>query len=289
MAIEIKSNRNDIRWPVGVRLPVMLTFEHQSGEGAPLFPGDRPNYMVGGAMQYGARRGIWNILELLDKYSVKATFFVLGTTAEKYPETVKAIAKAGHEIAGMGYGFESIRTASEERERSIVRRSSQVLQEIAGSKIQGWRCPDYRVSPQTIEILADEGMVWDSTYLNDDLPYLFQCHSRMIVEIPFTTSTADKTYIGYPYPQRGGPDGLASVWNDEFEVLYRESERSPRLLTVSLQTWATGRPAPLRVLSQFLQRLVGHEEFRFARCSDVAAWRLNPRLINQSKEVLYVE
>jgi peptidoglycan/xylan/chitin deacetylase (PgdA/CDA1 family) len=276
MATEIKSNRKDIRWPVGVRLPIMLTFEHQSGEGAPLFPGDRPNYMVGGAMQYGARRGIWNILELLDKYSVKATFFVLGTTAEKYPETVQAVAKAGHEIAGMGYGFESIRTASEERERSIVRRSSQVLQDIAGAKIQGWRCPDYRVSPQTIEILADEGMVWDSTYLNDDLPYLFQCRSRTLVEIPFTTSTADKTYIGYPYPQRGGPEGLASVWNNEFEVLYRESERSPRLLTLSLQTWATGRPAPLRVLSQFLQRLVSHEEFRFARCSDVAAWRLNP-------------
>jgi peptidoglycan/xylan/chitin deacetylase (PgdA/CDA1 family) len=266
----------DIRWPVGVRLPVMLTFEHQSGEGAPLFPGDRPNYMVGGAMQYGARRGIWNILELLDKYKVKVTFFVLGTTAEKYPETVKAVAKAGHEIAGMGYGFESIRTASEERERSIVQRSSQVLQEISGTKIQGWRCPDYRISPQTIEILADEGMVWDSTFLNDDLPYLFQCRSRTIVEIPFTTSTADKTFIGYPYPQRGGPDGLASVWNNEFEVLYRESEKFPRLLTLSLQTWATGRPAPLRILSQFLERLGGHEEFRFARCSDVAAWRLNP-------------
>jgi hypothetical protein len=73
----------------------MLTFEHQAGEGAPLFAGERPNYMVGGAMQYGARRGIWNILELLKKYRVKATFFVLGATAEKYPETVQAAAKAG--------------------------------------------------------------------------------------------------------------------------------------------------------------------------------------------------
>lgn len=279
MATEIKSDMKDIRWPVGVRLPVMLTFEHQSGEGAPLFPGDRPNYMVGGAMQYGARRGVWNILELLDKHSIKATFFVLGTTAETYPETVKAIAKAGHEIAGMGYGFESIRTASEERERSIIRRASQVLQDIAAARIQGWRCPDYRISPQTIEVLAEEGMLWDSTFLNDDLPYLFQCRSRTIVEIPFTTSTADKTYIGYPYPQRGGPDGLASVWNNEFEVLYRESEKFPRLLTLSLQTWATGRPAALRVLSQFLERLVGHEEFRFTRCSEIATWRLSSPVV----------
>ena len=47
------------------------------------------------------------------------------------------------------------------------------------------------------------------------------------------------------------------------------------MLTLSLQTWATGRPAPLRVLAQFLDRLVGHEEIRFARCSDLAGWRLN--------------
>jgi peptidoglycan/xylan/chitin deacetylase (PgdA/CDA1 family) len=274
MATEVKSVTGDVRWPAGVRLPLVLTFEHQSGEGAPLFPGDRPNYMVGGAMQYGARRGIWNILELLDRYNVKATFFVLGTTAEKYPDTVAAAAKAGHEIAGLGYGFESMRAASEERERTAIRRCVTTLQQIAGSKIDGWRCPDYRVSPQTIDILANEGFVWDSSFLNDDLPYLFDCKQRALVEIPFTTSTADKTFVGYPYPQRGGPDGLTSVWSNEFEVLYREADKTPRMLILSLQTWATGRPAVLRVLRDFLERVVGHEEIRFSRCGEIARWRL---------------
>jgi peptidoglycan-N-acetylglucosamine deacetylase len=275
MATEIKSD-TVVRWPDGIRLPVMLTFEHQAGEGAPLFAGDRPNYMVGGAMQYGARRGIWNILELLEKFRVKATFFVLGSTAEKYPDTVRATAKAGHEIAGMGYSFASVRTASEEQERANVRRSTEVLQDVAGVKIRGWRCPDYRVSPQTLDILAEEELLWDSSFLNDDLPYLFETRVKKIVEIPFTTSTADKTYVGYPYPQRGGPDGLASVWNNELDVLYQESERAPRLMNLSLQTWATGRPANLRILERILERMVGHEEFRFAQCSEIADWRLKP-------------
>ena len=270
MAVEVRSRIDDVRWPRGVRLPVVLTFEHQSGEGAPLFPGDRPNYMVGGALQYGARRGIWNILELLDKYQIKATFFVCGTTAEKYPDAVQAARESGHEIAGMSYSFDRVRTASSERERSIVRQSAQVLEGITGSRIQGWRCPDYRISPQTLDILAEEGFTWDSSLLNDDLPYFFQCGARRLLEIPFTTSTADKTFIGYPYPQRGGPDGLANVWNNEFEVLYDESQRSPRFLILSLQTWATGRPAPLRILKEFLDRLAGHEEFWFARCSDIS-------------------
>lgn len=271
MALEVKPP-HDVKWPPGVRLPVVLTFEHQSGEGAPLFPGDRPNYMVGGAMQYGARRGMWNILELLEKYNVKATFFVCGTTAEKYPEAVRAAHKAGHEIAGMSYSFERVRTSSTEREQSLVRRSVKILEDIAGVKVKGWRCPDYRISPQTLDILAEEGFAWDSSLLNDDLPYLFDCGGRKLVEIPFTTSTADKTFIGYPYPQRGGPDGLANVWNNEFEVLYEESRRASRFLILSMQTWAVGRPAPLRILKQFVERLAGHEEFWLARCSDIAKW-----------------
>ena len=57
MAKEVRAI-SDARWPDGVRLPVALTFEHQSGEGTPLLPGDRPNYMMGGALEYGGRTGI---------------------------------------------------------------------------------------------------------------------------------------------------------------------------------------------------------------------------------------
>jgi peptidoglycan/xylan/chitin deacetylase (PgdA/CDA1 family) len=263
---------SDLRWPAGVRLPVALTFEHQSGEGVPLLPGDRPNAMIGGAVQYGARTGIWNILEVLDTLNVKATFLVCGTTAEKYPDAVKAAAKSGHEIAGMSYSFERVRTAHPDRERAMVRKTVKALEDVSGARIKGWRCPDYRVSPQTLDILSSEGFEWDSSLLNDDLPCLFDCAGGTLIELPFTTSTADKTYVGYPYPMRGGPDGLADVWNCEFDALYRESERGVRFLMLSIQTWATGRPANLRVLRRFIERLRAYNDIQFARCAEIAAW-----------------
>jgi peptidoglycan/xylan/chitin deacetylase (PgdA/CDA1 family) len=228
--------------------------------------------MVGGAMQYGGRTGIWNILEVLDRLNVKATFMVCGTTAEKYPDAVRAAHRAGHEIAGMSYGFDRVRTASFEREQGIVRKTVKVLHDICGATIKGWRCPDYRVSPQTLDVLSAEGFAWDSSLLNDDLPCLFDCAGGPMVELPFTTSTADKTYIGYPYPMRGGPDGLADVWNSEFDVLYRESETTPRFMILSIQTWATGRPAPLRTLRQFIERTSAHNDICFARCGEIADW-----------------
>jgi peptidoglycan-N-acetylglucosamine deacetylase len=269
MSEEIK-HAGDFAWPAGIRLPVVLTFEHQAGEGALSMPGNRPNYRSGDIMQYGARQGIWNILEALEKYSVKATFLFSGSTAQNYPETARAVVQAKHEIAGMGFNFESIHTSSAELERSIVRRTAAVLEDVTGTRIQGWRCPDYRVSPQTHDVLADEGFLWDSSLLNDDLPYLLACGSHRIVEIPFTTSTADKTFVGDPPPQRGGPDGLANAWDSELAVLYEESQRSPRFLILSLQTWATGRPVVLRALTKFLERLSSLQGIWFARCCEIA-------------------
>ncbi|MCC6778994.1 MAG: polysaccharide deacetylase family protein [Hyphomicrobiales bacterium] len=271
MAKEIGPIRQSC-WPAGVRLPVALTFEHQSGEGVPLLPGDRPNAMIGGAVQYGARTGIWNILEVLELCGVKATFLVCGTTAEKYPDAIRAAHRAGHEIAGMSYSFERVRTASPERERAMIKRTAGVLGDVSGAAIKGWRCPDYRLSPQTLDLLSCEGFSWDSSLLNDDLPCLFQCAGGRLVELPFTTSTADKTYIGYPYPMRGGPDGLANVWNSEFDALYRESEQAPRFMMLSIQTWATGRPAPLRTLRQLIERIRAHNDVELVRCDEIARW-----------------
>ncbi len=271
MATELKGPAT-AAWPAGVRLPVVLTFEHQSGEGTPQLPGDRPNYMMGGAMQYGGRRGMSNILEILDALSVKATFCVCGTTAEKYPEAVRAAADAGHELAGMSYAFDRIRTASVERERTMVRKTAAVVAQVSGAKIRGWRCPDYRPSAQTLDILSNEGFLWDSSFLNDDLPYFFDCTGGRMLEIPFTTSTADKTFVGFPYPMRGGPDGLTDVWNSEFDVLYREAQDAPRFMILSIQTWATGRPAVLRTLRRFIERVAQHAGARFMRCDELAAY-----------------
>jgi hypothetical protein len=71
---------------------------------------------------------------------------------------------------------------------------------------------------------------------------------------------------------RGGPSGVASVCNNEFDILYRESANEPRFLILSLQTWAAGRPTPLRTLKTFLTRVIAHNDVKFTQCSDMAEW-----------------
>jgi peptidoglycan/xylan/chitin deacetylase (PgdA/CDA1 family) len=271
MATEVQLPLNG--WPGGIRLPFVLTFEHNSGEAAPTRPGDRPNANYFGQMEYGGRRGVWNVLEMLDTLGIKTTFFVSGMTAEKFPDTVRAAKDAGHEIAAMGYSFEKVRTISREREQAVVRRSVKAIKDVCGAEIKGWRVPDYRISPQTFDVLSAEGFTWDSSMLNDDLPYLWKCdEGKSLIEIPFTATTSEKSHVAFPYPMRGGPSGVAAVWNNEFDVLYQESAQSPRFLILSLQTWAAGRPTPLRMLKNFLSRVMAHNDVKFTQCSELAEW-----------------
>jgi peptidoglycan/xylan/chitin deacetylase (PgdA/CDA1 family) len=180
----------------------------------------------------------------------------------------------------MGYSFERVRTASREREQGVIGRTVRAIREVSGATIRGWRCPDYRVSPQTLDILSAEGFVWDSSILNDDLPYLVDCEAGPIVEIPFTTSTADKTFAAFPYPMSGGPEGLADAWASEFEVLYQESGTSPRFMTISMQTWVAGRPSTLHVLKQFIRSLKSYNDVQFTHCSDLISCCLQSQVEN---------
>ena len=270
MATEIKRDFPAC-WLEGTRLPVILTFEHQAGEGTHSRPGDRFNANAFGQTEYGARHGIWHILEMLERCGVKATFFVSGVAAERYPDSIKAARAAGHEIAGMGYSFEKMRTATRERETAAVSRSAKALADVCGASIKGWRCPDYRISPQTFDVLSREGFVWDSSMLNDDLPYQFDCEGGRLLEIPFTTSTADKAYVAWPNPVRGGPPALADVWAKEFEVLYAEAASAPRYMILSLHTWASGRPVTLRTLRHFIERVKVFNDAPFTTCGELAS------------------
>jgi polysaccharide deacetylase family protein (PEP-CTERM system associated) len=96
----------------------------------------------------------------------KATFFVLGWIAERYPHIVKAIKAAGHEIASHGYAHQVIYNQTKDEFRQDIRRAKAVLQDITGEEIIGYRAPSYSITPETLwalEILMEEGFHYDSS------------------------------------------------------------------------------------------------------------------------------
>jgi len=109
------------------------------------------------------------IADLLSEHSTKATFFVLGWVAERHPDLVKDLAQQGHEIASHGYGHELVHTQTRTQFREDVRRSKQILEDLIGRPVGGYRAPSFSITSQTewaISVLIEEGYRYDSSIYN---------------------------------------------------------------------------------------------------------------------------
>lgn len=106
------------------------------------------------------------ILDLLDKYNTKATFFILGCVAEKHPQLVKKIAKQGHEVASHGYWHRMVSSLTPDEFRLDLRLSMEILQNITGQQVVSYRAPSWSISVESLwvlEIMEQEGILYDSS------------------------------------------------------------------------------------------------------------------------------
>jgi len=103
------------------------------------------------------------LLELLDKYKVKATFFVLGWIAERFPETVKELTIKGHEVASHGMSHMLNSKLSNEELKEELRESKKVLERITGRPVLGYRAPSFTISDAVLKYLQDVGYKYDSS------------------------------------------------------------------------------------------------------------------------------
>jgi len=116
-------------------------------------------------------RNVDAILALLDEGDaesnrVKATFFILGWIAERYPNLVKKIHSSGHEVASHGYGHRVIYHQNPQEFRDDIRRSKQILEDLTGEAVLGYRAPTYSITEKTLwalYILKEEGFSYDSS------------------------------------------------------------------------------------------------------------------------------
>ena len=108
----------------------------------------------------------YRILDLLNQHQTKATFFVLAWVAERYPLMVRAIQKQGHEVASHGYAHRRIYTQTPQQFREETHQSKQILEDVIGQSIIGYRAASYSITQESLwalEVLQEEGFRYDSS------------------------------------------------------------------------------------------------------------------------------
>jgi polysaccharide deacetylase family protein (PEP-CTERM system associated) len=106
------------------------------------------------------------ILSIFDEGRVKATFFILGWVAERFPALVRTIADGGHEVASHGYGHRLVYEQTPEAFREDIRRSKQLIEALSGQAVFGYRAPSYSITRQSLwalDVLVEEGFGYDAS------------------------------------------------------------------------------------------------------------------------------
>lgn len=141
------------------------------------------------------------ILDMLDEFALRATFFVLGWVAERLPGLVREIHRRGHEIACHGYGHQLIYRLSPQEFRKDISKAKTILEDICGERVHGYRAPSYSITTESLwalDILVEEGFSYDSSIfpITHDIygipggkrfPHEITTHAGKIQEFPIST------------------------------------------------------------------------------------------------------
>lgn len=259
-----------IEWPQDANIAVTLTFdldaetlwwsdaESMSGNPGPLSQG-----------RYGPKVATPKILSLLGKHGIQATFFIPAWVAENYPDAVRSIAEAGHEIATHGVKHVSPVTLTPQQELQVLRQSIRTLEKFSGKRPLGYRAPSWAISPVTLELAHQLGFVYSSNLMDADMPYVHDDPPGM-VELPVSWVLDDAPYFWF---DEGSWDktihpaaSVMAIWKEEFSAAYETGG----YFNLTMHPQIIGRPARIRMLDWLIEWMKEHDGVWFATCEEVA-------------------
>ena len=236
--------------------------------------------------EFGAH-AIPRLLHLLEREHISSTFFIPGHTVETYPEECRAIVAAGHEVGLHGYAHEVVSTLTPDQERAVFKRGYDALTRLAGSPPRGNRTPSWDLTPSTISILLELGLLYDSSLMSTDYtPFYARTgdvvtadgpatfgHQTSLVQLPVTWSLDDYPAFEYFSTDTRVIPGLRTAedvygnWLDDVRYMVRDFEDGVCVITFHPQV--VGRGHRLLGLERFIGRL-RDLDLEFARMDQVA-------------------
>ncbi|MFC0388470.1 polysaccharide deacetylase family protein [Muricoccus vinaceus] len=264
-----------VNWPGGARIAVMLTFDFDAETlWTSRDPGNarRPGILSQGV--YGAKVGVPKILETLEEEELKATFFVPGWTAEHHPQRTEMIVAGGHEVAHHSYSHNWIDPDFPDKEVEEMEKGLDALKRVVGVVPRGYRSPAGESSDSMIRLLHQHGFLYDSSLLDDVVPYRLTLPGggKGPIELPWHWSTDDAPHALFSVksPRPIFPNShMLEIFQDEFREIYRWGG----LFNLVMHPQVTGRPSRIALLRDMIAFIKSFPNVWFATGTEVAeAW-----------------
>ena len=233
--------------------------------GQPLLP-DLPNWAW---HEYGMRVGIWRFFDTLAKRGLKATFALNGTVCELYPEMCAAAHAAGWDFMGHGWVQKPMHRVDDQR--AAIRATMGAIAKVTGKPPRGWESPGLTETPETADLLAEEGIEYVADWVLDDQPVPIRTRTGRLTSVPYTVELND---VAITAVQQQPSDTLLHRGRDQFDRLYQEGADIPRVMAISIHPYLTGVPHRIKYLEALYDYILGHDGVVMGTGAEILDWYL---------------
>jgi peptidoglycan/xylan/chitin deacetylase (PgdA/CDA1 family) len=256
---------DSVKWPNNYQCAVMLCFDYDAMFSR-VGKGQGPVELS--QCEFGPRVGIWRVMELLDRYDIKGTIYTVGLTAKLYPESVRELARRGHEITSHMWDHRYYSDISIEEEREKIQKTTAILTELSGVKPTGWL--QIATTPNTLRLLEEDGYEYISNGMADDIPYWIK--GSGLLAIPYQWIYDDMMFFGYVPGVAGrglqNPSKVFEIWSEEFNGIYNAG----RCFRLTTHPFVIGRGMVIKLLERFIIYMKQFPNVWFATCREVAEY-----------------
>ena len=259
-------------WPNGARCAVALSFDSDHETNELRDGGESIGRLSQG--QYGNLQGIPRILKILNDEAIPASFFVPAVTALLYPDEQKRISAQGHEIALHGWIHERNSVLPLEAERDLMLRSADVLEKVSGVRPVGIRTPSWDFSANTLALIQEMGLIYDSSLMADVDCYelLMDGVNTGVVELPVEWIRDDAVYFNMNRfsglrPQIA-PTDVFDIFRREFDSAYEEGG----LFQLTMHPHITGYRSRIWILKELIAHMKSKKDVWFASHADIVRY-----------------
>jgi allantoinase len=282
------ANPPDPQWPNGARMAVNFVMNYEEGSEASFLDGEEAtdtnmteahgvNQPLKGRdlaaesmFEYGSRVGFWRLMRLFQERELPMTIFACALAVERNPEAAHAIRASGFDVCGHGWRWLRPHQLTAAHELEQIRKAVASLTKSIGHRPEGWYCR-YGPSVNTRRLLVEEGgFVYDSDSYADELPFWQNVVGQPHLIVPYSLAHNDGKFVAQT--------GTASQWyefiRDGFDMLYEESAKHPRMMSIGMHARFVGHPSRATGVKRVLDHVMKHKDVWVARRIDIAQhWR----------------
>ena len=237
------------------------------------------------------------LLKLFERFGIKTTWFIPGHSIETFPEQMKAVAQAGHEIGIHGYSHENPIAMTPGQEEAVLDKCIDLVTKLKGKRPTGYVAPWWEFSAVSNELLIKKGIKYDHSLMHKDFqPYyvrvgdswtkidyskkpeswmkpLVRGYETDLIEIPASWHLDDLPPMMFikKAPNSHGfvsPYAIEEMWRDQFDWVYREYDYAVFAMTIHPDV--SGRPHVLMMLERLYHHIIRHPGVRFCTMNEMA-------------------